>query len=403
MVHDKEMLEKELQNALLHLHDPDYEAPGDLCRLLNCDPSDAGLAVQSRIIQTLKDLNAQPPDPDDSYARQLYDFLYRRYILQCTQEALAEQLNLSVSSVKRMQREAIHTLVRIFWEAQQPQQDRPPQSTEWSEQARRELATLHACDPHAISDVGIVVDNLAEIAAVIGDRYHFDLKIGYVQPGLTAAIHPNVLRQTLITALGQVAPHAGGAEMALYAGMENGQATLTLSCPMVKTPLPTGDEILAGVLAPETISIQAHLERNCLFLWFRLPAAGQSTVLVVDDNPDMIRFYQRATEGTNFRIIHVAQGREVLAGIESFEPDVIVLDVMLPDIDGWDLLMQLRELPHARHIPIVVCSVVREDALALSLGASVAITKPVSPGNFIEALKKALVPETEPSSPSPPR
>lgn len=392
------MLEKELQNALLHLHDPDYEASGRLCDLLSCDPVQAGLAVQSRIIQTLKELNTDPPDPSDSYAHRLYEFLYRRYLLQSTQETLAEQLNLSVSSVKRMQREAVHALTRIFWESQQSQQSqRSSLPDDWSEQARRELETLHACDPHTTSDVGTVLNNLTEIAAVIGDRYDFDVKIGYVQPGLTAAVHPNVLRQTLITALGQLAPHTEGSELALYAGMENGQATITLSCPMVQTPLPTAEEVLEGILAPERISIQAHFERTCLFLWFRLPAVGQSTVLVVDDNPDMIRFYQRATDGTRYRIVHVAQGQAVMTAIESFKPDVIVLDVMLPDIDGWDLLMHLRELSTTRDIPIVVCSVVREKALALSLGASTYITKPVSPQDFIEALEKAFTPEAEPS------
>ncbi len=398
MVHDKENLEKELQNALLHLHDPDYEGSDNLCRLLGCDIAEPGLAVQSRVIQTLKDLNAQPPDPDDAYAQKLYDFLYRRYILQRTQEALAEEMNTSVSSVKRLQREAIHMLLRIFWEAQQSNSsDRSAiQSKDWSEQARRELATLQACEPHATSDVATVVDNLMEIAGVIAARHTFDVKIGYVQPRLTAAVHPNVLRQTLITTLGQIAPHAEGSTLTFYAGLENGQATLTLSCPMVKTPLPTVDEVLEGILVPACIAIEAHFERNCLFLWFKLPAVGQSTVLVVDDNPDMIRFYQRAAEGTNFRIVHVTQGRKVLTGIESYKPDVIVLDVMLPDIDGWDLLMQLREIPDARYIPVVVCSVVREEALALSLGASVVITKPVSPQDFIAALEEALALQAEP-------
>lgn len=399
MVHDKDKLERELQNALLHLHDPDYEAPEALCWLLGCDRADGGLAIQSQIIQTLKDLNAHPPDPDDGYARKIYDFLYRRYILQRTQEALAEELNTSVSSIKRTQREAIHTLLRIFWETRRTKgSDRQPaQSTDWFEQARRELATLQACDPGATSDVATVIDNLTEIADVIGTRYSFDVRIGYLQPGLTAAVHPNVLRQTLITALGQLAPHAEGSELTLYAGLENGQATLTLSCPIVKTPLPTVDAVLKGILAPECIVIEAHFERDCLFLWFKLPAVGQSTVLVVDDNPDMIRFYQRAAEGTSFRIVHVAQGREVSTAIESYDPNIIVLDVMLPDIDGWDLLMQLRELPDARHIPVVVCSVVREEALALSLGASVYITKPVSPQDFLAALEEALAPETEAS------
>jgi CheY-like chemotaxis protein len=63
---------------------------------------------------------------------------------------------------------------------------------------------------------------------------------------------------------------------------------------------------------------------------------------------------------------------------------------MLPDVDGWDLLMHLHEDPTTREIPVIVCSVVREGKLALSLGAALHLPKPVEPCQLIQALDQVL-------------
>jgi CheY-like chemotaxis protein len=76
--------------------------------------------------------------------------------------------------------------------------------------------------------------------------------------------------------------------------------------------------------------------------------------------------------------------------VETVTPDVIVLDVILPDADGWELLMHLHEHPIARSIPIIICSVVREKELALALGAKAYLPKPVRRRQFISALQQAL-------------
>ena len=98
----------------------------------------------------------------------------------------------------------------------------------------------------------------------------------------------------------------------------------------------------------------------------RLPAASRVKVLVVDDNPDLVHFYRRYAAGTPYDISAMSEGEHLLETIESETPDVIVLDVMLPDIDGWELLTQVHAHPRGREIPVIVCTVVREQELALS-------------------------------------
>ena len=80
----------------------------------------------------------------------------------------------------------------------------------------------------------------------------------------------------------------------------------------------------------------------------------------------------------------------MLGTVEACAPSIIVLDVMLPDMDGWELLAHLHEHPPTRSIPILVCSVVREEELALALGAKLYLSKPVRRQQFIQALDQAL-------------
>jgi CheY-like chemotaxis protein len=149
-------------------------------------------------------------------------------------------------------------------------------------------------------------------------------------------------------------------------------------------------DLASDIPLSQDVSIETYLDGAQAFVWIEAPSVGKVTVLVVDDNEDMARFYRGATIGTRYHIVHITQGRGLFDALEAVGPDVIVLDVMLPDIDGWRLLMRLREAPASRSIPVIVCSVVREEDLALSLGAVRYLPKPVRPREFIQALDQVL-------------
>jgi len=150
------------------------------------------------------------------------------------------------------------------------------------------------------------------------------------------------------------------------------------------------------------VRVEAHVDGDRAFLWVGLPSVGKITVLVVDDNPDMARFYRRSAEKTSYHIVHTAGGQNLFETIAATAPAVIVLDVMLPDIDGWELLTRLHQDPATRPIPVIVCSVVREEELALSLGAAHYLPKPVRSREFIQALDRVLAqaPARAPKSPA---
>jgi CheY-like chemotaxis protein len=115
------------------------------------------------------------------------------------------------------------------------------------------------------------------------------------------------------------------------------------------------------------------------------------TVLVIDDNEGLIALVERYLSTQICRVIKAGNGPDGLQLAQDFTPDAIILDIMLPKIDGWEVLQRLRADARTMNIPVIVCSVMNEPELAESLGASLLLPKPVSRDTLIGALHKVGV------------
>ena len=91
------------------------------------------------------------------------------------------------------------------------------------------------------------------------------------------------------------------------------------------------------------------------------------------------------------RVVAALSGREGLRLAQELQPDAIILDVMMPEMDGWELLQRLRTSPRTSNIPIIICSVFNDPELAYSLGASLFLPKPVSRDDVLGALSQLKV------------
>jgi len=119
----------------------------------------------------------------------------------------------------------------------------------------------------------------------------------------------------------------------------------------------------------------------------RVPVVEQICILAIEDNADTVQLWQRYVQDSPFHLVAVTEPREAVAMAASLQPRLIVLDVMMPGIDGWELLGQLRHHPATGSIPVIVCSVHPQGELALSLGASGFVRKPVTRQQFRAALE----------------
>jgi CheY-like chemotaxis protein len=121
-----------------------------------------------------------------------------------------------------------------------------------------------------------------------------------------------------------------------------------------------------------------------------LPAVARFPVLVIDDNADTLRLFERYVSGTRYHLAGVRHSDEAFGQLATFSPQIIVLDVMMPETDGWRVMGRLREHPATQGVPILVCTILAQEELALSLGASAFIQKPVTRQSFLTALDRLV-------------
>ena len=101
------------------------------------------------------------------------------------------------------------------------------------------------------------------------------------------------------------------------------------------------------------------------------------TVLVVDDQVAAQKMFQRYLSRTNLEVIGITNPIDGLAMARKIQPALLILDVMMPQVDGWEVLQTLQLDPETKQIPVIICSAWGEPALARSLGAVAFLKKPV--------------------------
>jgi CheY-like chemotaxis protein len=114
----------------------------------------------------------------------------------------------------------------------------------------------------------------------------------------------------------------------------------------------------------------------------------QVPILVVDDNADFLQLLQRYVSSTRFAVAGLQEPQQALAVAKELVPEIIILDVMMPTVDGWEVLNLLHHCPITCHTPIVICSILPQAPLALALGAHTFLPKPVTQHEFLALLDR---------------
>ncbi len=117
-----------------------------------------------------------------------------------------------------------------------------------------------------------------------------------------------------------------------------------------------------------------------------VPNPAGRTVLVIDDDGDTRELYRRTLEKSGYRVLVAAGGEAGLELARSGRPDAITLDVMMPGMDGWSVLSALRSDPATAGIPVLMATMLRDQQLGFSLGATDYLTKPVDAGRLRDVI-----------------
>jgi CheY-like chemotaxis protein/transcriptional regulator with XRE-family HTH domain len=415
--------ENHLQDALNHLYDPLYDPPASLWEVMEIGSHRDVGSLQRAVLRSIRSFKPLPATPPHTRLRRLYSVLSYRYVQGLTQEATAEAMGITPRYVRKLQRQAVNALARTLWDRMQtaasPVTDhatgyenrqtristlaeKPP---DWASQIKEELASLERQSSAPVAQVGPTLYGAVNVARSLTEERNLGLTAKMAERDSAAIVHPSALREVLLSAVSQLAHHMSSGEIQLSSRQEEDFIVITVTGSPVQPGEPYDLNLIREILSRHAGSVELCAEQDIVSLTVRVCAAQtkQKTVIIVEDNSDLVLFYRSCVAGTRYRITHVAEARYATEVIAEQQPDIIVLDVLLPDpeIDGWELLIALRANPETRSIPIIVCSVVQEKDLLLSLGAVLYLPKPVRCQQFLDALDHVLNQDSRGAPPTP--
>lgn len=363
--------QEHLRDLLAHLYDPVAVENHPLTDFLVTDAEGSRADRLRRLLaEAIERLRPAESVPDDSPAWRPYRILRRRYLDGLGPQETAAELAISERQLRRDQARALDVLARFLWE--QIADSLPSVPVSQPEQ----LEVRELCES--------VLQTLQERLTRAGVRLRLDLP----EAPLSFFADRTLLRHLLITLLSDALEVTVNGEIRLKVeNFANGlRFVVSTQCPPDAT-IPEPPLALQQSSLPE-VSWNVAQNAGILRLTLTMPAVNAPVILVVDDQPPAVRMFQRYLSQTAFKVVGVNDPLQVFAAVTQWRPVAIVLDVMMPRRDGWELLQELKTSAQTRALPVIVCSAWDEPELALSLGAAAFLKKPVTQADFLAALRQ---------------
>jgi CheY-like chemotaxis protein len=386
-----------LRSALNHLYDPDELRRSPLAVALGiAGDFDAAATLQRILIDAIEALRPGTGDPPQSRAWRIYDALFYRYIRGFDRDVVADQLGISGRQLRREQRAALEVLTQHLWLAHDlagrslPATAREPVSAP---------AWLKDLPPEKPGELQAVLRTTLELALPLARQWN--VRLAGLPPDtaaeVTAAPVPQTaLRYALLNVLGVAIPRATGGVVHLAGSLADETIALHIAASQVQEAGPLSEEertsleVARQLMAVTGGQLTTEVGADGFRARLSLPALAQVRVLVVDDNADTLQLFARYAVGTRYAVTGTREPTQALRLAEDLEPDIIILDVMMPDLDGWEMLALLREHPATSQTAVIICTVLPQQTLALGLGANAFLQKPVTRESFLTALDEQM-------------
>lgn len=348
-------------------------------------------------IETLKPGSGIPPRAKEGRP---YALLYGRYVQGMSTAELLEELAISVRQLRREHKRALDAVVCLAWDALAPYLDRTSPSlvsSPHNAMAADEVEQLIKQAQPEYLDLWPVVEGILAFVIPLAEArgISFDC-IPPSAPGLVLA-NRIVLRQALLEVLAYALDRAERGELIVGGRVEEEPALWITARHSISTSpaceagrLHISHRLISSQRGRLSIDDRTGEWRAVL----TLPPANHIPVLVIDDNEGLVELLRRYLSGRPYRVMTATTAEQAIRQAHDAKVKVIILDIMMPQQDGWEVLQRLRSAPETRETPVVVCSVLNEPDIAANLGASGYLKKPVTQDSLLAALDQYCPPST---------
>jgi CheY-like chemotaxis protein len=390
---------KQIRQALENLYDFAYLQNLPLTDILS-EPGqslDASVRqLRAELIDAIERLRPDDSIPPHAKERRPYALLYGRYVQGLGTNELVEELMISVRQLRRENKRALEAVTELMWQRFESKLAAPAASPELTPAvARHEAAGLEAeqlisqASPEDLRLPALVSGVLATLQPVAAN--HNIQLINQVPDDLPPIRADRVLlRQGLMGVLSFAFSRATEGSV-----MMMGEVAEVVNL-RIKASGQTGGPARGGVSLAVSQKLIAGLgglvevvsPANPWQVNISLPLAQTVPILVMDDNAGLLELFRRYLAGRPYHLIEVHSLAEAIAQTRELQPQLVMLDIMMPEQDGWEVLQQLRAAPETTHLPIIICSVLVEPEIATALGASDYLPKPVTQDALLTKLEQ---------------
>jgi CheY-like chemotaxis protein len=372
--------EQLLQNCLLHFYDYAYLQENTLVAYLVPEETTAKRVqlFREHIENSIEKMS--PPDnvlPQAKNSR-LYNVLTLRYLEQEDIDEIIDQLAISRRQYYRELSRAIASLANILQEG----------TFQFDESSgdvftvQSEIASLRQHSNRHISvNLNKLLDGVIKANSILAMNHDVTVHYEFFSDDVTVGIDRGLVRQLLLVLL------------SMLIGLAAKKGALKLGCTVAEDAVIFSFQIdykqqhkiaaIKSLTDQQTIStllnaVVGHLsifKEKSDIIELSIPLR-RSSILIIDDNPDVISLFRRLLDALTYRLIIANDGQGILEVVKKQFVDLIILDIMLPEIDGFEILQILKSNPSTKDLPVVICSVLDSEELAISLGANAFLSKP---------------------------
>jgi CheY-like chemotaxis protein len=390
-----------VHKALLNLYNNADLRSTPLIQLLGvASRSNPVMAVQNLLTQEIQALKPHADVPLHANAWRMYRILSYRYLEQLSQKEVATEMLLSIRQVRRLEEEAVAEFAHVLWDKYELAK-KMPAHTESSVTAQKELAWLKENYPSETVDFASLVELALQTTRPVLEQFSITIEKILPQdlPPVEGPAAP--IRQSILNLILLATNHAQSGKVRLEVGLVEEWLELHIyaSIGLEGAALawePLQENISETRKLVELVNGRLDVTRNetngDLTICLACVRASQITVLAIDDNTDALQLMQRFLSGSRYRFIGVSDPEQAVVYAQMNNPSVILLDVMLPGVDGWALLGRLRGHPQTMRIPVIICTFLAQEQLALALGARSFLRKPLNREALLDALNQVVDP-----------
>jgi CheY-like chemotaxis protein len=391
-----------LRRALNRLYDSVALRHSPLVDMLglrdNPNPSEA---LRSLLESEIQSLSEGPGAPATSKNHRYYELLFYRYIQRFTQQEVAAQLGIGTRHLRREQAAAIEYLADRLRQRHglasiaQVQSDQiiAANSAESYGDIDTEIERIAGSIDEHCSELGAVLEECAILTRALCTQRHVRVQAS-LGGSYLVDVSQAILKQAILNLLVMTIRAIDSATVYVAVRPQYGAVALTFTPQPAPHHAPqpiTWDQHTLSITRRMARAFRGQVEASApdvpAVLTLTLPLADRLRVLAIEDNQDTLDLWQRYLRDSPFHLIPLRSPHDALAEIERLQPDLIVLDIMMPEVDGWELLNRLREHRLGKSLPVVVCSVLPQRDLALSLGANGFLPKPATREQFLGLLQ----------------